>query len=219
MKKFVIFPEKIALVDHSRILDGTLTSLADFQTDPSSFLLPRRNEDGVTLSFSGESVDIQEQAENGMMLMSDRLRKSHGVSLALNTGQWNFQMEALMRGQSAGSVANDQTASIEGPNDATAITGIDFLNAFETEKFATLLVMPVNKVSGDRLYYYLPKATMEIGDREQTLNTEQQANTLTLTGLALQTSDPDELTPHQAIYGAVNDHGLVFPIEGQPDVV
>lgn len=213
-KKFVIYPEKIALVDHSRILDGTVNYLDAFETDASAYLVPRRVEDGVTINYTGEAVDIEEQAENGLLVLVDTFKKRFGVNFTINVGQWTFELEALARGQQKSDVnaAHNVQKGIP-PAAKVATTGIDFAASILTEKYAALFIMPPNKDDGKRLYLYMPKISQNFQDREHALSVNQQQVGLTMKALALQTSDPDELTPHQAIYTEVTAQDLLFPIE------
>lgn len=198
-------------------MDGTVDSISAFLQDVEAFLVPNRIEDGVTLSMTSEAVDYEEEGSGGVIVLKDTLRRRKGLEFTINLGRWSFQIEALMQGQSPDAVKADQTASIDAAADATAITGLEITNALETEKFAALMIMPANKSDGKTLYYLVPKVAISHADREQTLNHTQQTPALVFKALGLETSDPDEVTPCQALYSGVSDDGLYYFFEGAPD--
>lgn len=217
-KKRVLYPERIYLVDHSRIQDGTVNTIATLKADANVFLVPRRGEEGVTFSRSGEALNIRERAENGKMVTVDQLDTEAGQTFSINLGRWSFEIEALKRGRLAGDVEEDHKASIDASEDAT-VKGIKLEQTLEQSKMAALFQMPVDKQTGETLYFYVPKCQRNVADAEQTINVEQQSNVLNMICLALEESDPDEVTPHQAIYDNVNAYDLGFWFEGSIDAV
>lgn len=217
-KKRVLYPEKIYLIDHTRIQDGTADTIAAIKADANVFLVPRRGEEGVTFNRTGEALDLRERAENGKMVTIDQLDVEAGQTFSINLGRWSFEIEAIKRGRLSGDVEEDHTASIEAAQDAT-VKGLKLEQTLEQSKMAALFQMPADKASGDTLYFYVPKCQRNVADAEQTLNVEQQSNVLNMICLALEEADPDEVTPHQAIYDNVNAYDLGFWFEGQVDAV
>lgn len=214
-----IHPSKIALVPFDRILDGTVTTLDDIKTDTEAWLLPQRIEDGVTLNFSGDQEDYEEQGESGVLVLKDSVNMRRGLEFTINLGRWHFKIEQVLRGGKSEDVKSDQTLSIEGADDATGVEGLGIPSTVTTQKFAVLFEMPANKSDGNTLYMLIPKAGISVDDREQNLTHPQQTPALTFKAYGLETSDPDELTPVQDIYSEATDDGLIFPVEGAPDAV
>jgi hypothetical protein len=212
-----IHPSKIALVPFDRILDGTVTTLDDLKTDTEAWLVPQRIEDGVTLNFSGDQEDYEEQGSSGILVLKDSVNMRRGLEFTINLGRWNFIIEQTLRGGKSGDVEETQTLSIDAADDATAVKGLGIPATLTTQKFAVLFEMPANKSDSNVLYQLVPKAGISVDDREQALTHAQQTPALTFKAYGLETADPDELTPVQDIYSEATDDGLIFPVEGQPD--
>lgn len=212
-----LHPKKIVLVPLSRVLDGTVADIASFSTDTAAWLVPNRIEEGVTFNKTGEAVDYEEETEDGVIVQMDTFKRRKGLEFTINLGRWSFEIEALMQGKDQDNVEDDQTASLEGSDDATSIKGLDLSDELTTQKFAVVLIFPENKDDGKTLYCYLPKMAISISDNEQQLTAEQQSPALTFKALGLETSDPDELSPSQDIYSKVTAGGLYFFFEGEVD--
>jgi hypothetical protein len=217
MNPFKIHPSKISLVTFDRVMDGTVSDFSTMLSDTNAWLTPQRVEDGVTLNYSGEMEDFEEQGSSGVLVQKGSVIKRQSLQFTVNLGRWNFNIEQVFRGGASGDVADDQTASIEGSDDATSVTGLGLPTTLETQKFAALIEMPANKDDDKTLRLFLPKVGISFEDREQNLNHSQQTPSMKFKAYGLETSDPDELTPVQTIYGAATDDGLIFPVEGKPD--
>lgn len=218
MKHYKIHPTKIALVQFSRVQDGTVATLDAIKNDTAAWLFPRRVEDGITLNITGETEDYEGQGSSGVLVPLDSIIKRKGVEFTINLSHWTFSVEQLARGGKTADVATDHTASISANDDATSIEGLGNPTKLETEKFTLLIEMPANKSDSKVLYLLMPKVGITFGDREMSLNHAQQNPSLTFRCYGLETADPDELTPVQSIYTEATDDGLLFPIEGKTDV-
>lgn len=218
MEPFVIYPKSIYLVKESRVQDGTVATLAALKTDQSVYAVPRKGEEGVMLNYTEEGLTIRERSSSGVMLDVKNFRTSFGLTITINLGRWDFNIEALLRGDHPENVETDHTASIAGANDSTAVTGIAFVQSILKDEFTMLCEMNEDPASGETLYFYVPKATRNFGDREMSMNVNQVSSPLSFRALALDEDvSPSQVVAHQAIYNNVTADELGFFFKGKPD--
>ena len=217
VQKHILYPEKIFLVKEDRVQDGSIATLAALMADASAYAIPRRGEEGVTFNFSESGVDVRERAPSGVMVHLNNFRTEFGVTFTINLGRWDFNIEALLRGDHPENVKVDYDGSIDAANDAT-VTGLQFVQTILRDEFTFLFVMPEEPTTGKRLYYYIPRAVRNPGDREQVLNVAQVTSQLSFRALALDDEiTPDPRTAHRAIYAGVTHTDLAFAFYGKPD--
>lgn len=220
MEPFVLYPSKIYLVKEDRVQDGTVTTLDSLKADASVYAIPRKGEEGVTLNWGEEGFMARERSSSGVMLDMKNFRSSQTLTFTINLARWTFEIESLLRGQHIDTVESDHTASIAASDDATAIKGIALANGILLQEFTILFEMLADPSSDETLYMYVPKATRDIGDREQVLNAAQIASPMPFRALALDDSvSPSQVTAHQAIYSDVTADGLGFFFKGKVDAV
>lgn len=207
MEKFLIYPKRILMVDHTRVIDGTVDTIAKFATDASAYVVPRRADAGVTLNIQESGIDIQERSESGSLVRIKNYRNSFGASFTINLGRWDFNIEALLRGKAKTDVEVNHKASVVADADTT-VTGIDVANAMDVSEFAVIFEMPADSATGKVLRYYFPKVSRTLGDREQSMTVAQQSNQITMSALALSAA---EVTAHRDIYDKVTEDGLYYP--------
>lgn len=209
-----VHPKNIYLADHESVVDGTISTLALLKQHATAFLVPSRTQDDVTVHYSGEDVDYQEQGSSGMLVLSDRVSMSKGTGFTVNMGRWSFEIAAMREGQNQAAVETDHQAGIDGPADSTAVKGIAPKATVLKKKFAALIEMPANPDDGKVLYILLPKVVAALNDYEQQLNHSQQNPALRFDATLLETA---EVTNYQALYNKVTDDGLCYWFEGKAD--
>lgn len=217
IEKHVIYPENIYLIKEDRIQDGSVDTLKKLKEDAAVYKVPRRGEEGVTFNFNQAGTDVRERAKNGALVHIKTFQTEFGLTFTINLGRWDFNIEALLRGDHPDIVKEDHVASIEGADDAT-VKGLEFVQSILKEEFTVLFEMAEEPDSGDRLYCYIPKSSRDYGDRETVLNVAQISSPLTYRALALDDDlDPDPVTAHQEIYSKVTHTDLAFFFFGQID--
>lgn len=217
IEKHVIYPENIYLIKEDRIQDGSVDTLKKLKEDAAVYKVPRRGEEGVTFNFNQAGTDVRERAKNGALVHIKTFQTEFGLTFTINLGRWDFNIEALLRGDHPEIVKEDHVASIEGADDAT-VKGLEFVQSILKEEFTVLFEMAEEPDSGDRLYCYIPKSSRDYGDRETVLNVAQISSPLTYRALALDDDlDPDPVTAHQEIYSKVTHTDLAFFFFGQID--
>lgn len=210
----ILNPKSIYIISHDLIVAGTVATIAAIKAHADVLLTPSRIEAGMTVHISGEDLDLMEQSpDSGLLVMVDRIRKSHGIGVTINFGQWSPQIESLRRGQLHTDVKTDQTASIAANDDATAMTGLKAITNLVKANVAVLVELPVNK-SGDTLYMLFTKLKAGAASADILLNNNQQSNAIRFDCLLLESA---EVTAYQAIHNEVTADGFWYPVKGQPD--
>ena len=212
-----IFPKNIYLVGLDQITDGTVATIAALKAATSVYAIPNRPEEGVTFTTGGEDVNYEHQGSDGVITMVDSVQKRRTASITINESRWSFKIMALLNGQKVGDVEANHKLSVDTAADATAVTGLALKTTIAKEKFAVLMEMPVNKSDGKTLYMYFPKMGVATQDTTLNLNHDQQKPAIQFNAYALETADPDEVTPQLSIYDKINDNGLFYFFEGKKD--
>ncbi|XWN36093.1 MAG: hypothetical protein ROO71_09015 [Balneola sp.] len=214
-----LLPKNIYLVGLDQITDGTVATLAALKAAASVYAIPNRPEEGITFTMGGEDVTREEQGSDGVITMIDSVQKRRTASITINESRWSFKVLSLLNGQKIGDIETNHELSIDADADATAVTGLKLRTSIVKEKFAVLIEFPVNKDDAKTLYLYLPKMGIATQDVTKNLNHDQQKPPMQFNAYALETADPDELTPQLDIYNKITDNGLYYFIEGKKDVV
>ncbi len=214
-----LLPKNIYLVLLDQITDGTIATLTALKGAASVYAVPKRPEEGIVFSTTAEDVDYEEMGLDGVLTLVDSKEKRRGATITINESRWSFNQMALLKGQALSDVKSDHELSIDADADATAVTGIDLKTTIEKQKFACLVEFPANKSDGKTLFLYMPKLVIAGQDLSLNLTHDQQKPPMQWKALALETADPDEVTPHQDIYNKITDNGLYYFFEGKKDAV
>jgi hypothetical protein len=210
----ILNPKTIYLASHDAIVAGSIATIAALKAHASAMLVPSRLESGITLHISGEDVDLMEiSPASGLQVLVDRVRKTHGIGLTINFGQWSHKVESIRRGQLSGDVDAEQTASISAADDATAMTGLKPVTTLVKEKLAILIELPGSS-SGDSLYVLFTKMIAAAPSADISLNNSQQQNSIRLDCVLLEST---ELSSYQDIHAEITSDGFWYPIEGAID--